>query len=284
MESTFKNKVVIITGGSMGIGKELAKQVLHMGGKVIITGRNNDRLRKVENEFSGFKDQLATHTGDVTDYNNNLRLVETALNHFGKIDMLIANAGLSSVGEFISTDPMVLKSVIDTNIYGCINPIKACLHELKKTKGAVMLISSVAGLQGLPGYSAYCLSKMSLKAIAQCLQAELKEEGVFCGISYVGFTTNEVTKITFSANGEEIPVPQRPKIFTRSREKTALKILLQIKRRKLLNVQTVTGKMVYWLSRFFPRLLNFIIRKIYKPESADYEIKKTNTPYNALKP
>jgi dehydrogenase/reductase SDR family protein 7B len=260
----YKDKVVIITGSSMGIGKELARQILLLGGKVVITGRNEERLLIVQQEFSDYSDSVLYHCGDASDYTNNQELIKSTLDRFAKIDVLINNAGLSGFGEIGKMNMKSTKDIIDANIYGSLFPTMAALPELKKTNGSILFISSIAGLHGLPGYAAYSLSKMSLKALAQSLYAELKFDKVFVGISYVGFTENDTNKKTIAPNGNLVSVPQRPKLFTNSRETTAAKLLKQIKIKKHSSVQTSVGIITLKLSQFFPSLLNVIFKLNYK--------------------
>lgn len=252
LELFFKDKVVIITGSSMGIGKELAHQVLKLGGKVVMTGRNMERLELAANDFETWRNNIHLHQGDVTDFNSNVIMVESTIKKFGKLDILINNAGLSCFGEVDKMKPEVAKEIIDANIYGSLFPVMASLPELKKSKGSVLFISSLAGFHGLPGYSSYSLSKMSLKALAQSLKVELKESGVSVGVSYVSFTENENAKKTLSPSGEWVDVPARSKKLTVSRETTALKLLNQIKNKRFSKTHSFIGKVSNFMSRHLP--------------------------------
>jgi NADP-dependent 3-hydroxy acid dehydrogenase YdfG len=267
--SYYTNKVVIITGGSAGIGKEIARQILEQGGKVVLTGRNNERLQAVLSEFSIYQKNILLHQGDIANMESNEEMVAKTIICFGKIDVLINNAGLSCFGEVEKMTAETARQIIDTNIYGSLYPVIACLPELKKTKGAVLFISSVAGLHGLPGYSAYSLSKMSLKGLAQSLRAELQNE-VFVGISYVGFTENESDKKTMNEKGEWVKVPQRPKLLTFTREKTVSKLLNQIKNRKHSQIQSLLGNFTGIFSRYFPNVLGLILSLNYRNTQPKY--------------
>ena len=266
MKNTFlKDKVVIITGSSMGIGKELAHQVLKAGGKVVLTARNADKLEKTKEAFNTYANNILVHPSDATDYDRNVSLIKSTIDRFGKLDILIANAGLSCFGEVENTRPEVARQVIDTNIYGSLFPIMTAIPELKKTKGSIMLISSLAGLHGMPGHAPYSISKMSLKALAQSLRIELQQAGVYVGIAYLGFTVNEKEKKTLNADGTLESVPKRPKKLTASREETAAKILEQIKNKKHANAHFLFGKITSFLSRIFPYLLFRLLKKNFVP-------------------
>lgn len=259
----YKDKVVIVTGSTMGIGKELARQVLLLGGKVVITGRNEERLFAVKQEFSEYSDRVFYHQGNITDYEKNEEMIKNTIERFGRIDVLINNAGLSCYGEIGVMKEKAAREIIDANIYGSLFPVMTALSELKKSKGSILFVSSIAGLHGLPGYSAYSLSKMSLKALAQSLYAELKFDKVFVGIAYVGFTENDCDKRTLAPDGSWVSVPKRPKMFTNSREKTAINLLKQIKRRKHSAVQTYVGIITNKFSQLFPSALNAILKLNY---------------------
>jgi short-subunit dehydrogenase len=266
MKNTFcKNKVVIITGSSMGIGKELAHQVLKAGGKVVLTARNALKLENVKNDFNMFADNILIHPSDATDYPQNVSLIKSTIDRFGRLDVLIANAGLSCFGEVENTLPEVARQVIDTNIYGTLFPIMAAIPELKKSQGSIMLISSLAGLHGMPGHAPYSISKMSLKALAQSLRIELQHAGIYVGIAYLGFTVNEKEKKTLNAVGAWEDVPQRPKNLTASREETAAKILQQLKNKKHASAHFLFGKITSLLSRIFPYILFRLLQKNFVP-------------------
>lgn len=266
-EEFYKDKVVIVTGASMGIGKELAYQILKFGGKVVITGRNKERLEAACAALGNSIDILI-HQGDVTDYESNVELVNKTIQKFGRIDVVINNAGLSCFGEVDIMKPQVAKEIIDANIYGSLFPSMAALPELKKTKGSIMFLSSLAGFHGLPQYSAYSLSKMALKAMTQSMMVELKDHQVHVGIAYVSFTENETQKKTLSPTGEWVDVPARSKKLTVSRSETALKILKQIKNKRFTKTHSFLGNFTNYVSRHFPRLTLALFKWNYKRTKA----------------
>jgi len=138
----YKNKVVLITGASLGIGKALALQVLQYGGKVTITGRNEHRLLAVQDEFQAYSDKLLIHKGDVANYENVVELIEKIILHFGRLDVLINNAGMStSFGELETNTDKVVDEIIDTNVKGALFSSMAAIPELKKTLGSIIFFS-----------------------------------------------------------------------------------------------------------------------------------------------
>ena len=262
-ENFYKEKVVLVTGSTMGIGKEVARQLLLLGSKVVITGRTMERLEKVEHEFSEWKENILILQSDVCRYSDNEEMIGKVIQKFERLDIVITNAGLSCYGEVDVMKADVAKEVIDTNIYGSLYPVKAAIPELKKTKGSVLLVSSIAGFHGLPGYSAYSLSKMALKALAQSLSLELNESKVSVGIAFVGFTENEKDKKTLAPNGEWQEVPKRSSYLTVSRTTTAIKLLNQIQGKKFSKTHSFVGKFTELMIRFFPTLPSKIFKWNY---------------------
>lgn len=260
----YKNKVVLITGASMGIGKALALQVLQYGGKVTITGRNEQRLLAVKDELRAYSEQLLIHKGDVANYENVVDLIEKIILQFGRLDVLINNAGVStSFGELETITDKVVDEIVDTNVKGALFPSMAAIPKLKETSGSILFISSVAGFQGIPAYSLYSLTKMALTALAQSLRIENKKTGVFVGIAYVGFTENDPEKRTFSHDGKLEKVPVRNNLITRPCALTAKIILNQIAKKRSRVYHSTFGKLIYILSRFTPFITNILYKKIY---------------------
>jgi len=264
----YKDKVVLITGSSMGIGKELAHQVLLKGGKVFLTARSKSKLIETASEFQQYHNAVRFKNCDVSDYSSNVILIQEVIKAFGKLDVLITNAGMSCYGEVEVTDANVAKEVIDINIYGSLFPVMAAMSELKKSKGRITFISSIAGLSGLPGYSAYSLSKMALTALAQSLLIELKPHHVSVQIAYVGFTENEESKITLAPNGRKEKVPERPKLLTSSRSHTAKMILSQTEKGKFSKTYSIVGVITASLSRYFPSIVRYSLGKNYEKRSS----------------
>lgn len=263
-KSVFFNKVVLITGGSMGIGKELARQILNNGGKVIITGRTVERLIATSNEFKNDAENLLVYAGNAANYADNIKLIEEIIFRFGRLDVLINNAGMSSnFGEIEYTDERVVNEIIDTNIKGSTFPTMVAIPELKKTKGSIIFISSIAAFRGMPAFSLYSLSKMALTALAQSIRIENKKNGIHVGIAYVGFTENDKEKRTFTYDGNLIKVPTHKNRGIRSREATAKLILTQIKNKRIRVIHSTLGKLIFLLTNYFPGIANIFYEHIY---------------------
>lgn len=263
LSSFYQDKVVLITGASMGIGRELARQVLRYGGKVVITGRNEDRLRSVRAEFSEYTGKVLIYSGNVADYENNTGLIEKIMLCFGRLDIVISNAGISAFGELDISSRKTIDEIVDTNVKGALYLYVAAISELKKTKGSIVFISSIAAFHGLPAYSLYSLTKMALTAMVQSISIECRKYGVFAGIAYLGFTENEPEKRTVSPEGTLEMVPARNKLFTTPRAVTADLILKQIRNRRYSVTHSFIGKVNHTLSSHLPYLVRMIFEKNY---------------------
>lgn len=260
----FKDKVVWITGSGSGIGKELARQILELGGIAVITGRNKSKLSNVTLEFADYERRCLVLEGDCTNHEMSKEILSKIITHFGRLDILIANAGLSNYGEVELLKPGVVKQVIETNILGTLFPVMACIPELKRNKGSILMVSSIAAFYGLPVYSVYSTSKMALTSFHQSLRIELQKAGVFVGIAYLGFTENEDQKRILNPSGMPERVPDRSKTFLHSRKETVERMLIQLVKSRSVCTHTVLGKTTQLMARYFPFLLGVILFKGYK--------------------
>jgi len=168
-----KDKVVIITGGTSGIGKALAIKIGKNGGKIVITGRRLEALKETQAELENAGISCLALQSDVTKENDTKELVEKTIEHFGKINILINNAGISMRAAFEEVDLEVIKEVMNINFFGAINTTKYCLPHIIQSKGSIVGISSIAGYRGLPGRVGYSASKFALQGFLEALRTEM---------------------------------------------------------------------------------------------------------------
>lgn len=260
MAFDFKNKVVLVTGSGSGIGKATALEFCAAGAKVILNGRNEEKLLRTQLEFEQMGYAVNYCVGDSTNYHDCCWITDYVMQLHGKIDIVVANASVSMNGRFEETKPHFFKTTVDSNIYGVVMPLFSFLPHLKKTNGSFTIISSVAALRGMPTGSAYCVGKMALTALHQSLSAELYLYKIHLGIVYVGFTENDADKKTLSPQGLLIPVPKRLKVLQQSQKKVAGSILRLIKYRRSKTILTLTGRITNFLAYFAPGLLMFVAK------------------------
>ena len=250
-------KVVIITGSSRGIGYKTAELFLNRGAKVVLNGRNVERLEKAAKSLDPEGSRTHLVSGDMRNPDDVSRLISETVERFGGVDVLVCNAGAMMRGRFSELAPEVVDSVIGTNIIGVVLPIIQALPELAKRKGSVEIVSSLAGIRGMPYINLYCASKMALTAIAQSLWVELSGSGVHVGILYVGITENDPDKYLMAADGSPIQVAGH--FQSSSQEDVARRIYRQVRHRRRKVIMTFPGKALMAVQWLMPGLLTFII-------------------------
>ena len=179
--TSLKNKVALITGGTKGIGLGIAQSLMEQGINVAITGRNSDSAQNVANELNMASKTNAKAIGleaDVRNLNSQKETVGEVVKTFGQLDFVIANAGLGHFGSIEDLTSQQWNEVIDTNLTGVFNSIKASVNELKKSKGYYITISSLAGTNFFAGGSAYNASKFGVTGFTQAVMLDLRKYGI----------------------------------------------------------------------------------------------------------
>lgn len=255
----YKGKVAIITGSSQGIGKATAIELCKRGASVILNGRTQSKLRKAELELLNQGFDVKAIQADITSLEDCQKLIDETIKAYGKIDVLINNGSLTMNESLDKINPEVFSEIYNSNSIGAVYPTKLALPYLKKTKGSVIFISSLAGLHSMPSASGYSMGKMALTAFWQSLRIELSSTGIHFGICFVSFTKTESQKRMVTADGSLTPVPKRPKLILQSREKVARKIVQMITFRRSKVVLSLFGKVASFAFRYFPRIVLRII-------------------------
>ncbi len=201
-------KVALVTGSSRGIGRETAKILAQDGYSVVLHGKNPTRLAETAAIFKNQGYDILSVAADVTNISEVQTMFDKIMEHFGRLDVLVTNASLTMESEFMDTKPEAFRQVVDSHIYGSIFPVKIMLEEIKKNKGSIILISSLAGLHGLPRFSAYCTGKMALTAFWQSLRIEQRKTGLHLGLVHLAFVQNDPDKTLINAQGEMENMPQ----------------------------------------------------------------------------
>lgn len=261
-----RDKVVIITGGSSGIGKALAEQFGKQGSKVLITGRNEAELLNTVNELRSKNINVAGFRADVSVEDDNRRMAEEAIRLFGTIDILINNAGISMRALFSEVDLAVVKKVMDINFYGVLYATKYCLPEITKNKGSVIGISSIAGFRGLPGRTGYSASKFALNGFLEVLRTELLKTGVHVLTACPGFTASNIRKRSLTKDGSQQGESPRNEGEMMSPEECALHIYKATVSRKRTLILTTQGKLAVFLNKWFPSFADKMVYNVMAKE------------------
>jgi len=250
--SFFQNKVVVVTGGSDGIGKALIAALIPLGAKVATCGRNHDKIYKLQLEYSNVL--LHAIACDVSNETDCRRFIESTIDTFGGIDILINNAGISMRALFMDSDIDVTRKVMEVNFLGAVYCTKFALPSILDRKGAIVGISSVAGYRGLPGRSAYSASKFALRGWLEAIRTELLHTGVQVLWVSPSFTTSNIRHAALDPSGKELGESVLDEGKLMSAEDCATHILQAIERHKRSTVLTFGGKMTVLLNKFFPSL------------------------------
>lgn len=258
------SKVALVTGSSRGIGRETARVLAKAGYQIVLHGKNADTLEKTRLQFEADGIQAKSYAADVTNMKEVLAMIEWIKDNLGRLDVMVANASLTMEAEFAATDPEAFRKVVDSHIYGSIFPVKAALEEIKANNGSIILISSLAGLYGLPRFSAYCTGKMAITAFWQSLRLEQRNTGLHLGLVHLAFVQNDKDKTLINAKGELENMPPRPTGMQQPQEVVAKGIYRAIKKRKSRTVLSFYGKTFAWSARFIPNILQLFLLRFFK--------------------
>lgn len=252
------NKVVIVTGSGMGIGKAIALNFAEHGAKVVLNDRDAIKLQATEQEFIRLGFEVKAVKGDVSSLVDSQYLIEETLEAFGQLDILINNAGIATRGTVEEIIPHVFDALTETNFLGSVYVTKCALPYLRRKKGHIIFINSICGFRGMPYSSVYSSTKMAQAAFAESLRIELHETGIHVGIAYLSFIRNSPKKEILSENGKWTHLPMRKNVRVAEPEEVAAKIRMMIEKRQHRFVHTLLGKATYLLQRFFPNIVDWI--------------------------
>jgi short-subunit dehydrogenase len=261
MADYFSNKVVVITGGTDGIGKALVDAALAQGAKVATCGRHHDKLYHLQSEYPSYP--LHTVVADVSNENDCRHFIESTIKVFGGIDILINNAGISMRALLKDASIDVIRRVMDVNFFGVVYCTKYALPSIIERKGTVVGVSSIAGYRGLPGRSGYSASKFALQGWLESIRTELAEDGVHVMWVCPGFTASNIRFAALTKDGQpqgESPMEEGDMMTA---EECAHHILHAIEHKKRTLVLTFTGKRTIFMNKFFPGLADKLVRKFY---------------------
>ncbi len=271
-KSKVKDKVVIITGATSGIGKALAYKFALNGSKVVIGARNYELLSKITTDIKSKGGEAVFVQTDICVENDCRNLVLTAIENFGKLDILINNAGISMRALFKDTELEVIKKLMDTNFWGTVYCTKCALPYILKEKGSIVGVSSIAGIVGLPARSGYSASKFAMNGLLSSLRNENLKKGLHVLIAYPGFTASNIRTTSLSANGTTQGESPRDEDKMMSSEEVADHIYIAVKKRKNKIVLTSQGKFISTLSKFFPgKLDNMIYSNLAKEPDSPFK-------------
>ncbi|HEX2920508.1 MAG TPA: SDR family oxidoreductase [Bacteroidales bacterium] len=252
----FRNKVVIITGASSGIGKAVAREFASKGSKVVLAARSEDILSEITEDLikSGY-DAMYVRT-DVSIEADCRNLINKTIDKYGTIDILINNAGISMRASFDKVDLKVLHRLMDVNFWGTVYCTKYALPYLVKNKGSLVGVSSVAGFHGLPGRTGYSASKFAMHGFLETIRIENLKKGLHVMIIAPGFTATEIRKHALDAAGSEQGESPLDEGSLMTPEHVAKWVLKGIRKKKRNKLMTWYGQLTALFQRIVPELVD----------------------------
>ena len=261
-----RDKVIVITGASSGIGEAMAREYAAMGACVVLGARRESELQRVAAEIASKGGKVAYTACDVTREEDCKCLIDKAVESFGRIDVLICNAGLSMRALFDDCDLSVLHRLMDVNFWGAVNCTKYALPYLQKSKGSLVGISSVAGIHGLPGRTGYSASKYAMTGFLDTIRVENLKKGVHVMTACPGFTASNVRFSALTADGTQQGETPRNESKMMTPEEVAHIVAKGIKRRKRLCLMEWEGRGTHLLKKFFPGLVDRLFYAVMAAE------------------
>lgn len=259
----FRQNVVIVTGASMGIGRELAYQLAAQGAWLALAARSAPLLKDVAGECERRGARAIAVPTDVTDQRQCRHLIEQTVKTFGRIDTLVNNAGVGMTARFDAVQDLAhYDRIMRTNYLGSVYCTHAALPFLKQTKGRLVAISSLAGKTGVPFYSAYCASKHALMGFFEALRIEIEPQGVSVTLVLPDFVATGTHERSVDADGHLLgkshSIDYRRAMSTQA---CARIITTAMARRKRQVLMSARGKIGQWIKLLAPRMIDNLARR-----------------------
>lgn len=262
-----KDKIIIITGASSGIGKALAYEFALRGAHIVLAARQYVTLCEIAQDLqTKYSVKAVAVQCDVSREEECAALIKQALTTYGKIDVLINNAGITMRALFKDLDLQVLRNLMDVNYWGTVYCTKYAMDELLKSKGTVVGISSIAGIKGLPGRTGYSASKFAMNGFLDALRTENLKTGLTIMIACPGFTTSNIRNVALDRTGKQQGESTLEEDKMMTAEEVARQIADGVEKHARTLIMTGQGKLTSLLSKFFPGLLDKLVYNVFKKE------------------
>ncbi len=265
-------KVSIITGASSGIGKALCYELASRGSNIVLVARRQNLIQEIANTIeSKYNIKAKAIKADVSLEQDCKLIIDETVKIFGKIDILINNAGISQRAMFADLDLSVIKRVMAVNYWASIYTTKFALPYLLKTKGSVVAVSSISGFSPLPARTGYCSSKYALHGFMESLRIEHLKTGLHVMVVAPEYVASEIREHALIGDGSEQGKSPREEKKMLTAEHVAKRIATGIKKRRRTMVIGKQGMLIVGISRILPKLSDRLIYNFIKKEE--------NSPY-----
>lgn len=266
-----KDKTVIITGASSGIGKSLAFKCAEKGANLVLAARNYQKLEEIKRVLVKTTNVLIVKT-DVSNEEDCKTLIQKAIEEYKTIDILINNAGISMRALIEDVELSVIRNLMDINFWGTVYCTKYALPFILKTKGSVVGVSSIAGYKGLPGRAGYSSSKFAMHGFLEVLRIENMKKGLHVLIACPGFTSTNIRTTSLVADGSQQGESPRDESKMMTPDEVANRIIHAIEKRKDRLTLTFEGKLTVLLNKFFPKFMDMMVY--------NHMAKEPDSPFN----
>jgi short-subunit dehydrogenase len=264
----YSNRTIVITGASDGIGAELARQLSGEKPNLVLAARGAEGLERVAAECRARGAQVETAPTDVALEADCERLVARAVARFGSLDVLIANAGMSMHARFDDiTDFSTFERLWRINCLGTIACARYAWPHLKKSRGQIVGVSSLAGKTGVPERTTYCASKFAQTGFLEALRIEAEPLGIAVTAVYPGVVATEIRRNGLNGAGRRAGVSGLDEDDAMPVDECARQIIDAMRARRRELVMTTKGKIGLWLKMFAPALVDRIARNALAKES-----------------
>lgn len=261
----FHDQVVIVTGASAGIGRSLTLLLASQCAKVVIAARRVERLEQIAESCRMFCGEVMVVPTDVSDESQCKALIETTIATYGRLDMLINNAGMAASALFDEFhDLHLFKQTMDVNFYGAVYCTYYALSYLKKTQGRIVAVSSLGGKAAMPYNTPYCSSKYAMHGFYDSLRMELRQQGVSCTVICPWWVATEFHEAQLTKEGA--PRGPRGRAYYTKKTMTSdqcAKIILDAAAKRRREVLMGPGTLTSWIKVIAPSFLDWLTFKVF---------------------
>jgi short-subunit dehydrogenase len=264
---SLKNKTVIITGASSGIGKACAEEFARQGANLVLGARQYVTLCQITEELeTKYQIKAVAVSCDVSKEDDCKLLIKQALITFDRIDVLINNAGISMRALFNDLDLVVIRNLMDVNFWGTVYCTKYAMPELLKNKGSIVGVSSIAGYRGLPGRTGYSASKFAMNGFLEALRVENLKTGLHVMIAAPGFTASNIRNTALAKDGASQGETSMDEGKMMTANEVAMTIVAGVIKRERTLIMTTQGKLAVLMNKLIPAWVDKKVFELFARE------------------